>query len=45
VRELDLHDPDVMPGMGVRFTELARASIEAIHTFMVERDPMFFPDR
>lgn len=44
VRELDDKNPEVFPGMGVRFVDLAPASRKAINDFVNQREPMFFPD-
>lgn len=35
------HSP---PGMGIRFTELAEGSVEAIQAFLQHREPLFFDD-
>jgi uncharacterized protein (TIGR02266 family) len=35
---------NVPPGMGIRFVELERGSLEAIETFLRQRDPLFFDD-
>lgn len=44
VRELDDRNPEVFPGMGIRFTEVAATSVAAIHAFAAQREPMFFPE-
>jgi uncharacterized protein (TIGR02266 family) len=44
VRELDELNPEVFPGMGIKFTELSPASVRAIHAFTEHREPMFFPE-
>jgi uncharacterized protein (TIGR02266 family) len=35
---------DTPPGMGVRFNDLAPASVTAIQNFLARRDPLFFDD-
>jgi uncharacterized protein (TIGR02266 family) len=35
---------DTPPGMGVRFNDLAEASIALIQSFLARRDPLFFDD-
>jgi uncharacterized protein (TIGR02266 family) len=35
---------DTPPGMGVRFTDLADASVALIQSFLERRDPLFFDD-
>jgi uncharacterized protein (TIGR02266 family) len=35
---------DTPPGMGVRFNDLADASIALIQSFLARRDPLFFDD-
>jgi uncharacterized protein (TIGR02266 family) len=35
---------DTPPGMGVKFTELAGASVAVIESFLQHRDPLFFDD-
>jgi uncharacterized protein (TIGR02266 family) len=35
---------DVPPGMGVRFNNLANASVALIQSFLARRDPLFFDD-
>ena len=35
---------DTPPGMGVRFTDLADASVALIQSFLARRDPLFFDD-
>lgn len=43
-REVNDANPDIFPGMGVQFTEVAAAAIEAIQAFIRGREPLFFPD-
>jgi uncharacterized protein (TIGR02266 family) len=43
-RDLDDANPDIFPGMGVQFTELAATAVEAIRDFIQGREPLFFPD-
>ena len=43
-RELDDRAPDVFPGVGVRFVGLAPEAAEALHRFVGEREPLFYPD-
>jgi uncharacterized protein (TIGR02266 family) len=35
---------DTPPGMGVRFNDLADASVSLIQSFLARRDPLFFDD-
>jgi uncharacterized protein (TIGR02266 family) len=35
---------DTPPGMGVRFNDLAQASVSLIQSFLARRDPLFFDD-
>lgn len=35
---------NVPPGMGIRFLELEAGCLEAIETFLRQRDPLFFDD-
>jgi uncharacterized protein (TIGR02266 family) len=35
---------DTPPGMGVRFNDLAEASVALIQSFLARRDPLFFDD-
>lgn len=44
VRELSPVQPELMPGVGVAFTSIHPASLEAIARFIAEREPMFLPD-
>jgi uncharacterized protein (TIGR02266 family) len=43
-REIDDRVPDVFPGVGVRFTELGTEAAQALHRFVAEREPLFYPD-
>ncbi|HEY1332967.1 MAG TPA: TIGR02266 family protein [Myxococcaceae bacterium] len=43
-REIDDRVPDVFPGVGVRFVELGMEAAEALHRFVAEREPLFYPD-
>ncbi len=43
-REIDDRVPDVFPGVGVRFLELSAEASEALHRFVAEREPLFYPD-
>ena len=43
-REIDDRVPDVFPGVGVRFVELATEVAQALHRFIAEREPLFYPD-
>jgi uncharacterized protein (TIGR02266 family) len=43
-REIDDRVPDVFPGVGVRFVELTPQASEALHRFVTEREPLFYPD-
>jgi uncharacterized protein (TIGR02266 family) len=42
VREFDEQNPDAFPGMGIEFTELDPASLEAVRAFAREREPIFW---
>jgi len=44
VREFDHKNPEVFPGMGIRFTDIPLPSVQAIHGFTQQREPMFFPE-
>lgn len=44
VRELSPVQPEMMPGLGVAFTEISEAAIAEIARFVAHREPMFFPD-
>jgi uncharacterized protein (TIGR02266 family) len=44
VREHDDKNPEVFPGMGIRFIDIPLPAVGAIHKFTQERDPMFFPE-
>jgi uncharacterized protein (TIGR02266 family) len=43
-REIDDRVPDVFPGVGVRFVELGMDAAQALHRFVAEREPLFYPD-
>jgi len=43
-RELDDRTPEVFPGVGVRFVELSPQAAQALHRFVAEREPLFYPD-
>jgi len=43
-REIDDRVPDVFPGVGVRFVELGVDAAQALHKFVAEREPLFYPD-
>jgi uncharacterized protein (TIGR02266 family) len=43
-REVNNRNPDLMPGVGVQFTDLAPEVASAISAFAARREPMFFPD-
>jgi uncharacterized protein (TIGR02266 family) len=43
-REIDDRVPDVFPGVGVRFVELGVDAAAALHRFVAEREPLFYPD-
>ena len=43
-REIDDRVPDVFPGVGVRFLELSAEASDALHRFVAEREPLFYPD-
>jgi len=43
-REIDDRVPDVFPGVGVRFVELGVDAAQALHRFVAEREPLFYPD-
>lgn len=44
VRENNDRDPSVQPGMGIQFEALSEDAREAVHSFIAQREPMFFPD-
>jgi uncharacterized protein (TIGR02266 family) len=43
-REIDDRVPDVFPGVGVRFVELGLDAAQALHRFVADREPLFYPD-
>ncbi len=43
-REVNDKTPEIFPGVGVQFSELSPEAAKAIHRFVAEREPMFFPD-
>lgn len=43
-RELDDKAPEVFPGVGVRFVELSPEAAQAVHRFVADREPLFYPD-
>jgi len=43
-REVDDRMPDVFPGVGVRFVDLTPEAAKALHRFVGEREPLFYPD-
>ena len=43
-RELDERSPQLFPGVGVRFLELRAETAQALHRFVAEREPLFYPD-
>ncbi len=43
-REVNDKTPDIMPGLGVQFTQIDEAALAAIQDFVRDREPMFFPD-
>jgi uncharacterized protein (TIGR02266 family) len=43
-REVNDKTPELMPGLGVQFTELPSHVAAAISDFVVTREPLFFPD-
>jgi uncharacterized protein (TIGR02266 family) len=43
-REVNTRTPDLMPGVGVQFTDLSPEVASAINAFVVRREPLFFPD-
>ncbi len=44
VREVNDQIPDSFPGIGVQFEDLPESAFEAIHGFVAEREPLFFPE-
>jgi uncharacterized protein (TIGR02266 family) len=44
VREIDDRTPDVFPGLGVRFVDLEPEAAQALHRFVAEREPLFYPE-
>ncbi|QRK10973.1 TIGR02266 family protein [Archangium violaceum] len=43
-REVNDKTPELMPGMGVQFTQLPPEMAAAISDFVATREPLFFPD-
>lgn len=43
-REVNDKDPGSFPGVGIQFTDLDASAHEAIHAFIVKRDPLFYVD-
>lgn len=43
-REVNDKTPELMPGFGVKFTQLAPEVAAAISDFVATREPLFFPD-
>jgi uncharacterized protein (TIGR02266 family) len=43
-REVDDRTPDVFPGVGVRFVDLSPEAAQALHRFVGDREPLFYPD-
>ncbi len=43
-REVNDKTPDIFPGVGVQFADLSPEAAQAIHRFVSEREPMFYPD-
>ncbi|MCI0571374.1 MAG: TIGR02266 family protein [Myxococcaceae bacterium] len=43
-REVDDRTPELMPGLGVQFTDLAPETARAIEAFIATREPLFYPD-
>ncbi|TQF16473.1 TIGR02266 family protein [Myxococcus llanfairpwllgwyngyllgogerychwyrndrobwllllantysiliogogogochensis] len=44
VRESNPRMPELMPGVGVQFTGLPHEVASVISSFVITRDPMFYPD-
>lgn len=44
VREYNPANPDVVPGMGVGFTELRESDRKAIERYLEQRAPLFYDD-
>ena len=44
VREVNDKIPDAFPGIGVQFEALPESAHEAIHGFVAEREPLFYPE-
>ena len=44
IREVNDRTPEVFPGVGVRFVNLAPGTAEALKRFVSEREPLFYPD-
>jgi uncharacterized protein (TIGR02266 family) len=44
VREVNDKIPDAFPGIGVQFESLPESAHDAIHGFVAEREPLFFPE-
>jgi len=43
-REVDDRAPDVFPGVGVRFVDLSPEAAQALHRFVADREPLFYPE-
>jgi uncharacterized protein (TIGR02266 family) len=43
-REINDKTPEIFPGVGVQFTNLAPEAAHAIKQFVASREPMFYPD-
>lgn len=43
-REVSDRNPDLMPGVGVKFSELPPEALSTISDFVVRREPLFYPD-
>jgi hypothetical protein len=43
-REVNDRTPELMPGIGVQFLDLAPHDAQAITGFVQRREPLFFPD-
>lgn len=43
-REVSDRNPDLMPGVGVKFSELPPEAVSTISDFVVRREPLFYPD-
>jgi hypothetical protein len=44
IREASDRDTTVQAGMGIQFDSLSEDARDAVHSFIHQREPMFYPD-